>query len=54
MTDQWLLDGDCGKCRRVNYCKTTCTKRKRAMKELVQRAFAEAMAEKLREEENKK
>mgnify|MGYP007053682607 CR=1 FL=1 len=27
--EQWLLDGDCSKCRRVKYCKKPCTKVKR-------------------------
>ena len=25
-TDQWLLNGECSKCRRQPYCKTTCTR----------------------------
>ena len=28
-TEQWLLDGDCTKCRRKKYCRKQCTKRKR-------------------------
>lgn len=28
-TEQWLLDGNCGKCRRKKYCKKTCTRHNR-------------------------
>lgn len=28
VTDQWMLDGDCKKCRRKNYCGETCKIRK--------------------------
>ena len=28
-SEQWLLVGDCRKCRRKNYCKKPCTRRKR-------------------------
>lgn len=28
-TDQWLLEGKCGDCRRKNYCKKPCTRAKR-------------------------
>lgn len=28
-TEQWLLNGDCTKCRRNKYCSKQCTKRKR-------------------------
>lgn len=27
--EQWLLDGDCNKCRREKYCNKVCTARKR-------------------------
>lgn len=27
--EQWLLYGDCGICRRKNYCKKDCKKRKK-------------------------
>lgn len=28
-TEQWLLSGDCSKCRRKKYCSKPCTKCKR-------------------------
>jgi hypothetical protein len=27
-SEQWLLDGDCSKCRRAKYCGVYCTKGK--------------------------
>jgi len=24
--EQWLLDGDCSKCRKANYCSKLCTR----------------------------
>lgn len=30
-TEQWLLNGDCTKCRRKSYCKKACTKSKRRL-----------------------
>lgn len=45
-TEQWLLNGECKKCRRKSYCKTVCTKSKRRrnahMHALVEDAFNEA------------
>lgn len=40
-TDQWLLDGDCTKCRRNN-CSKPCTIRKKNLKEFIQRQIAAA------------
>lgn len=34
-TDRWLIDGDCTKCRRKDYCKKECTSSKRAMESLI-------------------
>jgi len=31
-TDQWLLNGNCSKCRRKPYCKTDCTRAQRRRK----------------------
>ncbi len=39
MSEQWKTDGICTECRRQDYCKTECTKTKRARKKL----YAEAM-----------
>ena len=33
--EQWLLSGDCSKCRRENYCAKPCTKNKRRTKALI-------------------
>lgn len=30
-TEQWLLNGECSKCRRQNYCSKPCTKYTRGM-----------------------
>ena len=27
-SDRWLIDGDCSKCRRKNYCNKSCKKNK--------------------------
>lgn len=40
-TDQWLSDGECGKCRRANYCQNECAARK---KFLQRRAASHALA----------
>lgn len=29
-TEQWQLNGDCNKCRRAEYCRKSCTARKRS------------------------
>lgn len=29
-SEQWLLSGNCSKCRRNNYCSKPCTRSKRA------------------------
>ena len=47
-TDQWLLNGECNKCRRQSYCRKYCTALKREYKRGVQRAVKAALAEKLR------
>lgn len=41
-TDQWMLNGDCTKCRRDKYCSKPCTIRKRNLKEFIQRQIAAA------------
>lgn len=42
-SEQWKLAGNCEKCRRKNYCKTVCTKRKRRAQKLVQSLATEVM-----------
>lgn len=42
-TDQWLLDGDCDKCRREKYCDKECTKAKRATAKVFQNLIDSAM-----------
>lgn len=46
LSEQWLLDGDCSKCRRVKYCKKPCTKMKRIaqyeMRRMIRSAINEA------------
>lgn len=34
--EQWLLNGDCGKCRRKKYCSKPCTRHKRETKAMIQ------------------
>ncbi len=34
-SDRWLIDGDCSKCRRRQYCSKDCTKRKRSMNRMI-------------------
>lgn len=34
-TEQWLLDGDCSKCRRAEYCSKQCMKNKQSVKNYV-------------------
>lgn len=29
--EQWKLEGICNECRRANYCRTSCTRRKRRL-----------------------
>ena len=33
--DQWLLNGECNKCRRQNYCSKRCTRNKRKTEMMV-------------------
>ena len=32
--DQWLIAGDCNKCRRKDYCKSACDKHKQHLSSL--------------------
>lgn len=36
-TDQWKLNGNCDKCRRVEFCSKQCTAKKKAQQRLVRR-----------------
>ena len=36
-TDQWKLNGDCDKCRRVEFCRKSCTAKKKANARLLRR-----------------
>lgn len=42
-TDRWLIDGDCSKCRRKNYCHTTCKKSKERMYAVASKTLHEHM-----------
>ncbi len=44
-TDQWLLNGECSKCRRSSYCKTSCTKAQRRRDAQMYAFMAEKMNE---------
>lgn len=33
--EQWLLNGDCSKCRREKYCHKPCTRHKRETKAMI-------------------
>lgn len=56
-TDQWLLDGDCKKCRKMEYCSKACKATKVAMQKEISRILqkmreAKKDAEPKVEEEN--
>lgn len=34
--DQWKLNGDCDKCRRAEFCRKSCTARKKVNTKLMQ------------------
>ena len=36
-TDQWKLNGDCDKCRRAEFCRKSCTAKKKANARLMRR-----------------
>lgn len=36
-TEQWKLNGDCDKCRRSEFCRKSCTAKKKANARLMQR-----------------
>lgn len=40
-SDQWLLDGDCSKCRREKYCTKRCKKQQEALNNLMYSAIRE-------------
>ena len=44
--DQWLLDGNCGQCRRANYCSKDCTATKRRRDRIKEQAFRDVLQEK--------
>lgn len=46
MTEQWINGGDCGKCRRANYCRKDCTARKKHKNDIVRQAYMDVMEEK--------
>lgn len=41
--ERWSSDGDCGKCRRANYCKKDCSARKKHKNAIIQKAFMDVM-----------
>ncbi len=47
--DQWKLEGDCSKCRRVNYCGRDCSALKRRKTKIAQQAYFDFMEEMERE-----
>ena len=38
ISDQWKLEGECGKCRRANYCGKDCSALKRRKTKITQQA----------------
>ena len=50
-TDQWLLLGECNKCRRQPYCKKKCGAIKREFRKGFQQAVAAALEEKIKMKE---
>ena len=49
ITDQWKLDGECGKCRRANYCSKDCRPTKNRKKKIAQQAYFDFLEESRRE-----
>lgn len=43
--EQWLLNGDCSKCRREKYCSKPCTRCKRETKAMMKALVAKTMNE---------
>ena len=50
-TDQWLLTGECNKCRKQSYCSKPCTAIKREFREGFRRAVKTALADRLKEKD---
>lgn len=46
-TEQWLLKGECKKCRRQSYCRKPCGAVKREFRSGVKQAIASALKEKM-------
>lgn len=42
-SDQWLLEGDCKKCRRAKYCSKPCTKNMNASRAMYRLLTAQTM-----------
>lgn len=42
-TEQWLLDGDCDKCRKEKYCDKDCGAYKRTVKKAMKEAYEKLM-----------
>lgn len=42
-SDQWLLEGDCKKCRRAKYCSKPCTKNMNASRAMVRLLASQIM-----------
>ena len=43
ISDQWKLEGECGKCRRANYCRKDCSALKRRKTKIAQQAYFDFM-----------
>ena len=43
--EQWNLEGDCRKCRKLSYCSKECKKHKNAVDRAIKELVAEKMAE---------
>lgn len=42
-TEQWLLDGNCDKCRKDKYCDKDCSAYKKAIKKAMKEAYEKIM-----------
>ena len=40
-SEQWLLDGYCDECRRRNYCKRSCTRKKRRVNGMIHESIGQ-------------
>lgn len=50
MADSWKIDGDCETCRKKPYCKKSCSKHKKMIKEYIWKRFQEKLTEQVKKD----